>query len=62
MDGQYDRSHVESVLTRAGVAVEQRTAILDEIRFPIELDALLTLLARHGITHDGLISRLGGSP
>jgi hypothetical protein len=62
MDGTYDRSHVESVLTRAGVPVEQRTALLDEIRFPIALDALQALLARHGITHDGLISRLGGSP
>lgn len=62
MTGQYDRSHVESVLTRAGVPVEQRTPILDEIRYPIELDALQTLLARHGITRDDLISRLGGSP
>ena len=62
MDGQYDRSHVEAVLTRAGVPVEQRTAILDEMHFPIEIAALQTVLARHGITHDSLISRLGGSP
>ena len=58
----YDRQHVESVLTRVGVPADQRAAILDEIHFPIPLDALQALLAPLGITHDALINRMGGSP
>lgn len=62
MDGAYDRQHVDSVLTRVGVPEDRRNAILDEIEFPIRLDALQAVLAARGITHDGLISRMGGSP
>jgi hypothetical protein len=62
MEALYDRSHVELVLTRAGAPEDVRNVLLNEIRFPIRLEALRTLLAAHGITHDGLISRLGGSP
>jgi hypothetical protein len=58
----YDRQHVDSVLNRIGVPTDRRNAILDEIRFPIDLDALQAFLVAHGITHDGLISRMGGSP
>jgi hypothetical protein len=58
----YDRQQVDSVLKRIGVPTDQRNAILDEMPFPINLDALQAFLSRHGITHDGLISRLGGSP
>lgn len=58
----YDRAHVELVLTRVGVPEERRNAILDEIHFPLDLKALQTVLARQGITHDGLIDRMGGSP
>jgi hypothetical protein len=58
----YDRQHVDSVLKRAGVPEVQRNVILDEIRFPIHLDALQVFLAARGITHDGLISGIGGSP
>jgi hypothetical protein len=62
MEALYDRSHVELVLTRAGVPDELRNVLLNELRFPIRLEALQAVLAAHGITHDGLISRLGGSP
>lgn len=62
MTGVYDRAHVESVLTRVGVPEERRNAILDEIHFPVDLEGLQALLARQGITHDGLIDRMGGSP
>jgi hypothetical protein len=62
VNGIYDRQHVESVLKRAGVPDEQYHAILDEIRFPIAIEGLQAVLARFGITHDGLIDRLGGSP
>jgi len=58
----YDRAHVESVLRRAGVPKDRRNAILDEIRFPLDIGALQDFLAHEGITHDGLIDRMGGSP
>jgi hypothetical protein len=58
----YDRKHVDSVLKRVGMPEDRRNAILDEIHFPVDLDALQALLARLGITHDGLIDRMGGSP
>jgi hypothetical protein len=58
----YDRAHVELVLTRVGVPEERRNAILDEISFPLDLKALQVVLARQGITHDGLIDSMGGSP
>lgn len=62
MNESYDRQHVDSVLRRVGVPDHIRNAILDEIQFPIRLDALQALLVARGITHDGLISRMGGSP
>ena len=62
MNEMYDRQHVESVLIHVGVPKDQRNAILDEIHFPIHLDALQASLARFGITHDALINRMGGSP
>jgi hypothetical protein len=58
----YDRQHVDSVLKRVGVPQDRRNAILEEMHFPIGFDALQTFLAVRGITHDGLISRMGGSP
>ena len=58
----YDRAHVELVLTRVGVSEERRNAILDEIHFPLDLRALQAVLSRQGITHDGLIDAMGGSP
>ena len=62
MNDMYDRAHVESVLKRVGAPAERRNAILDEIRFPVTLEELQTLLAPFGITHDHLIDRMGGSP
>lgn len=62
MNEMYDRQHVDSVLERIGVPPDRRNAILDEVDFPINLDDLQTFLTARGITHDGLISRMGGSP
>lgn len=62
MNETYDRQRVDSILKRVGVPEDQRSAILDEIAFPVGLDALQAFLARLGITHDDLISRMGGSP
>lgn len=62
MNKMYDRQQVEAVLERVGVPQDRRSAILEEIRFPISLPALQALLVPHGITHDRLIDRMGGSP
>jgi hypothetical protein len=62
MTQTYDRDHVDAVLKRVGASKERREEILDGIDFPIELDALQAALAPLGITHDGLIGRMGGSP
>jgi hypothetical protein len=58
----FDRERVDSVLKRVGVPTDRRNAILDEIKFPIDLNALQATLAPLGITHDALINRMGGSP
>lgn len=58
----YDRQHVDAILRRAGAPKERRDEILDDIRFPISLDDLQGILQVHGITHDFLIDRMGGSP
>jgi hypothetical protein len=58
----YDRKHVDSVLKRVGMETDRRNAILDEIQFPIDVDALQALFGPLGITHDTLISGMGGSP
>jgi hypothetical protein len=58
----YDRQHVDSVLKRVGVPEDRRKAMLDEIHFPIDLNALQAFLAPLGITHDALINHMGGSP
>ncbi len=62
MNEMYDRQHVDSVLKRIGMPTDRRNSILDEIPFPINLDELQAFLVAHGITHDGLISGMGGSP
>ena len=62
MNAIYDRQHVDSVLKRVGVPEDRRKAMLDEIHFPIDLNALQAFLAPLGITHDALIKHMGGSP
>ena len=49
------------VLRRAGITenVDELALVLPET---VDLDRDAELLARHGISHDELISRLGGSP
>ena len=44
----YDREHVESVLKRVGVQQDRRNDVLDEIHFPVDLEALQTFLASLG--------------
>ncbi|HJQ43739.1 MAG TPA: hypothetical protein VJ831_11685 [Jatrophihabitantaceae bacterium] len=50
------------MLERVGMSQDERDSVLDGIKFPISLDALQTLVAPFGITHDSLIDRMGGIP
>jgi hypothetical protein len=58
---QIPRQEVLRVLRRAGITenVDELALVLPET---VDLDRDAELLARHGISHDELISRLGGSP
>lgn len=58
---QIPRQEVLRVLRRAGMtdSVDALAFVLPEV---VDLDRDGELLARYGVSHDDLISRLGGSP
>jgi hypothetical protein len=58
---QIPRDEVLQVLRRAGLSesADELARLLPET---IDLDRDGELLTRHGLNHDDLISRLGGSP
>jgi hypothetical protein len=58
---QIPREEVLRVLHRAGMteSADALAGVLPEI---VDLNRDGELLARHGVSHDDLISRLGGSP
>jgi hypothetical protein len=62
MDVMVSREHAESVLKHVGVPKDRLNEILDGIDFPMDRDELLTILQTRGVTHDGLVDRMGGSP
>jgi hypothetical protein len=55
------RDHVVDILRRAGLRDVAKQA---ERELPVELDLddALNWAARHGVTHDEVISQMGGSP
>jgi hypothetical protein len=58
---EYSRHHVVTVLRRAGYADLAQLAE-SSLPDPVELDRVAEFLQPHGVTHDELISQLGGSP
>ncbi|GAA2821449.1 hypothetical protein GCM10010441_52300 [Kitasatospora paracochleata] len=58
---EYSRSEVIATLQRAGYSEEAEEA-LHELPDPVDQDRLAAWGQEHGITRDGLISRMGGSP
>jgi hypothetical protein len=58
---QVPRQHVVDILHRAGLkeAAAEAARVLPD---PVDLDEAVNWGARHGITHDVLVSRMGGSP
>jgi hypothetical protein len=58
---QYRREHVVNLLNRLGYArlAEEASRVLPD---PVDIDQLSTWSMQHGISHDDLISQMGGSP
>jgi len=61
MQQHYSRQHVIDLLNRMGnpqLAKEAARVLPD----PADIDQISEWLMRHGLSHDGFISRMGGSP
>jgi hypothetical protein len=58
---EFSRQHVIDVLRRAGFA-EAADEALRVLPDTVELEELARWAQQFGITHDELISRMGGSP
>ena len=58
---QYSRQYVIDLLNRMGYTdlAEEAPRVLSD---PANIDQLSAWLMQHGLTHDELISRMGGSP
>jgi hypothetical protein len=50
------------VLQRVGIPAARIDEILRELPDPIDLDHAEPVFARYGVTHEGLMNRLGASP
>jgi hypothetical protein len=55
------RDHIVHVLRRAGLR-EVADEAESELPDTLDLDRAVNWAGRHGVTHDELISQLGGSP
>jgi hypothetical protein len=58
---QYSKQHVIDLLHRMGYSQLAEEAARD-LPDPADIDWVSEWLMRHGLSHDGLISRMGGSP
>jgi hypothetical protein len=58
---QYSRQHLVDVLNRLGYAQLAQEASRD-LPDPVDVDQAATWGQQHGLTHDDLISQMGGSP
>ena len=58
---QYSRQHVVDLLKRTGhpQLADEASRVLPD---PVDINRASAWLMRHGLTHDELISRMGGSP
>ena len=57
---QVSLDHVRDILRHAGLTPEQERSIL-ALPYPADLEQVMAMFARYGVTKDRLISRLGGS-
>lgn len=58
---QYSRQHVIELLRRLGYT-ELADLARRELPDPVDFDQLTAWGLRHGLTHDELVSQMGGSP
>jgi hypothetical protein len=58
---QVSLEHVRDVLRYAHLTPEQEESIL-ALPYPADLERVMAMFARYGVTKDVLMSRLGGSP
>ena len=58
---EYSRQHVIDLLNRMGYRelADEASRVL---RDPVDIDRAQTWLMRHGLSHDDLGNRMGGSP
>jgi len=58
---QYSRQHVVDLLRRLGYAelADEASRVLPD---PVDADRLAAWGMQHGLSHDDLIDRMGGSP
>ncbi|HUB41153.1 MAG TPA: hypothetical protein VMA72_20110 [Streptosporangiaceae bacterium] len=58
---EYRKQHVIDLLNRQGYSqlAEEAQRVLPD---PVDVDRLAEWAIKHGLTRDGLISRMGGSP
>lgn len=56
------RDEMERVLRRAGYRDEFIGDVLEQLREPIDLQRDQEILARYGLSAEGLMDRMGGSP
>jgi hypothetical protein len=58
---EYSREHVVDMLRRAGWSdlADEASRVLPD---PVDIDRLAAWGMQHGLSHDDLISRFGGSP
>ena len=57
-----DKADALAVLRRTGTSEETIEALDAALGDPVDLDRDAELLARHGITREHLVERMGGSP
>ncbi|HEY3088967.1 MAG TPA: hypothetical protein VGJ59_12980 [Jatrophihabitantaceae bacterium] len=58
---QVTREHVRDVLAHAHLTPEQERNIL-ALSYPADVEQIVAIFARYGVTRDWLIDRLGASP
>jgi hypothetical protein len=58
---EYSRQHVIDLLNRMGYRelADEASRVLPD---PVDIDRAQTWLMRHGLSHDDLVNRMGGSP
>jgi hypothetical protein len=59
MAERVSREHVEQVLARVGIPIDQRQELLDRVDYPADVNEVMRVF---GLTRDDLVSRMGGSP